>query len=491
MSDRAGCSPRGWGVIVSVVEIGDSEEHALKSELERLRRAWQDEPDPDEGVRRERLRALRSQMVARRSDIEEAIRADFGSRSKHETWISEIVTTSNAIRYMEAHLGRWMRPERRRVSPTMWFARAEVRRQPLGVVGVISPWNYPFHLAATPVATAVAAGNRVMLKPSELTPATSELLSELLPAALGPDVISVHTGGVEVGRAFASLPFDHLFFTGSTAVGRDILKAAAENLTPVTLELGGKSPAILHRGFDVARFVERVLRGKLLNAGQTCIAPDYLLVPRGTEQAVVDAALAHVARAYPTLASNPDYTSIINARHRERLESLLADAVAQGAREVELNPAGESFGSAGNKLAPRLLLDVTDSMRIMQEEIFGPLLPVVPYDTLDDVFAYVNARPRPLALYYFDDDPRRADYVVRNTVAGGSVINDTLIHVGVDDLPFGGVGASGMGAYHGREGFERLSHARAVVRQSRFNGMRLLDPPYGRRVEKLIDWLLR
>ena len=476
---------------MSVAEIVGSEQEGLRASLERLRAAWRSEPDPEPGIRRARLRALRAAMVRRKDDVAEAVRSDFGARSKHETWIAEIVTTAGAVRHMERHLERWMRPERRRVSSTLWLARAELRRQPLGVVGVIAPWNYPFHLAVLPVATAVAAGNRVMLKPSELTPATGELLRELLVEALGDDVVAVHTGGVEVGRAFASLPLDHLLYTGSTAVGREIMKAAAENLTPVTLELGGKSPAILHRGGDVARFADRVVYGKLLNAGQTCIAPDYALVPRGLEQAVVDAVSAEVARRYPTLATNPDYTSIVNERHHARLLGLLDDAVSKGARVVELDPAGEAFDEAHHKLAPRLLLDVTDDMRVLQEEIFGPFLPVVPYDTLDDAIAYVNARPRPLALYYFDVDAGRVERVLRHTVAGGTVINDTMIHAAVEDLPFGGVGASGMGAYHGREGFETFTHARAVVRQRRLNGMRLLDAPYGARVERLLDWLLR
>lgn len=479
------------GVRVTVAEIVGSEQDELRAALERLRAAWRAEPDPDVGLRRERLRALRHAMIRRRDEVAEAAHADFGARSKHETWIAEIATTAGAVRHMERHLPVWVRPERRRVSSTMWFARAEVRRQPLGVVGVIAPWNYPFHLAVLPVATAVAAGNRVMLKPSELTPATGELLRSLLREALGDDVVTVHTGGVDVGRAFASLPFDHLLYTGSTAVGREVMKAAAENLTPVTLELGGKSPALLLRGFDVARFADRVVYGKLLNAGQTCIAPDYALIPRGLEQAVIEAVRAEVARRYPTLADNPDYTSIVHARHRRRLEGLLEDAVAKGARTVELNPAGERFDSAGTKLAPRLVLDVTDEMRIMQEEIFGPFLPLVPYDDLDDALAYVNARPRPLALYVFDDDRQRVDHVLAHTVAGGTVVNDTMIHAAFDDLPFGGVGASGMGAYHGREGFETFTHARAVVRQSRINGMRLLDPPYGRRVEAVLGWLLR
>lgn len=466
-------------------------EAGLRASLDRLRAAWRAEPNPSLAVRKERLKALRAALLARRDEIAEAIRADFGNRSKHETHVAEVLVTNEAIKYMLGHLAGWMASESRHVSPLFWMARAHVQYQPLGVVGVISPWNYPLQLAAVPVATAIAAGNRVMVKPSELTPATSALLAELLPAALGDEVISVHPGGVEVGQAFARLPLDHLLYTGSTHVGKLVMRAASENLTPVTLELGGKSPALCHRDADIQHFAARIASGKLLNAGQTCVAPDYVLVPRGLEDTFVQAFRNQVAALYPTLVTNPDYTSIVNERHLARLRSYLDDARSKGARIEEVNPAGESFDDGGTKLAPHLLLDVTDEMRVMQDEIFGPLLPVVPYDHLEQAITYINDRPRPLAFYYFDNQAKRIDHVLEHTISGGAVVNDTLIHVGIDDLPFGGVGPSGMGAYHGKEGFETFSHKRAVVRQSRLNSVALISPPYGRKVEKILDLLLR
>jgi coniferyl-aldehyde dehydrogenase len=305
------------------------------------------------------------------------------------------------------------------------------------------------------------------------------------------DVVTVVTGGADVGAAFARLPFDHLVYTGSTEVGRLVMRAAAENLTPVTLELGGKSPAVVHEDYPVESAAARIAAGKWLNSGQTCIAPDYVLAPRSKVAAYAEAISAAVRRSYPTLARNPDYTSVVNERHYRRISALAEDAVAKGARKIEINPANETLDPAARKIAPTLLLDVTDAMKVMQEEIFGPVLPIVAYDTLEDAIRYVNDHPRPLALYYFDLDETRVQSLLERTVSGGAAINETMLHFCIDDLPFGGVGPSGTGAYHGREGFEAMSHKKSVLYQAKWNLAGLVSPPYGPRVEKMMKLLMR
>jgi acyl-CoA reductase-like NAD-dependent aldehyde dehydrogenase len=366
-----------------------------------------------------------------------------------------------------------MRPERRATS--FWFlpGRSRVVPQPLGVVGIVVPWNYPIYLAIGPLTAALAAGNRAMVKMSETTPATGALLARLVAERFPDGEITIVNGGTDVAQAFCRMPFDHLLFTGSTAVGRHVMHAAADNLTPVTLELGGKSPAIVGRGFPIEEAANRILYGKCLNAGQTCIAPDYALVPEDRVDAFVDAARRAVAALYPTLAANADYTAIVDERHRARLDSYLEDARAKGARIIEINPGGE------------------DQMTIMREEIFGPLLPIVPFGDLEQAIAWVNARSRPLALYFFEYDRASIDRVVTHTISGGITINETILHIAQDDLPFGGVGPSGMGQYHGHEGFETFSKPKALFYQSRLNGLKLFHPPYGARFDALIRFLLR
>lgn len=437
------------------------------------------------------LKALSKVIRRRREDIITAIDADFGGRSRHETLSAEVFTSVAAIRHTLTHLQDWMEPEAR---PTFWAmrpSRCEVRYQPLGVVGVISPWNYPVYLAISPIVAALSAGNRVMLKPSEVTPSTSELLVEIIAEALGADIAAVVTGDHQVGAAFSRLPFDHLLFTGSTGVGRHIMSAASENLTPVTLELGGKSPVVLHESFSVRRAAPRIVYGKLLNAGQTCIAPDYVLCPSAKVGALVEAIKTEVGRRYPTLRDNPDYTAVVSDRHHARLTALLADAAEKGAEIVELNPAGEDL-SGGRRMAPTLILNPTEEMAVMQEEIFGPLLPIVSCDSAEAALRYVNDHPRPLALYYFDGSRRRIRSVLDATISGGVTINDTILHVSQEDLPFGGVGPSGMGAYHGFEGFETFSHKKGILHQSRFTlTPSLIRPPYGRLMSLMMRFLIR
>jgi coniferyl-aldehyde dehydrogenase len=461
----------------------------LRRTLDALRAAQMANSAPSADERVERLDRLASAVKRNKDAIVEAVTRDFGNRSSYETRIAEVLMLLDGIKYARKHLRDWMRPQKRHVSMTYAPARAAVLLQPVGVVGVIAPWNYPVLLALAPAAAAIAAGNRVMIKPSEHTPATSELIAKICDAALGSDVVAVVTGGADVGEAFSKLPFDHLVFTGSTHVGRMVMRAAAENLVPVTLELGGKSPTIVHEDYPVDKAAARIAWGKWVNAGQTCIAPDYLLVPESRVEAYIEALAVSVRRSYPTLADNPDYTSIINDRHYQRLGALVDDAVARGARKVDINPAGEALDPAKRKLAPTLLTGVTDDMKVMQEEIFGPVLPIVSYRSLDDAIGYVARHPRPLALYYFDHDQRRVAHVLERTLSGGAAINETVLHFGIDDMPFGGVGPSGMGAYHGREGFETFSHKRGVLYQAKWNATGLLAPPYGERLDRMLKIL--
>ncbi len=447
--------------------------------------------DPSREARRDRLSRLLALTEKHQDAIADAISADFGHRSRHETDLAEIFIVLSAVRHMRRHLGRWMRPRRVATPLHMQPARSELIPQPLGVVGVISPWNYPYQLGMVPAAAALAAGNRVMLKPSELTPRFSELLQEIVAEFFAVEEFAVIPGDVEVGRAFSKLPFDHLLFTGSTAVGKQIALAAAENLTPVTLELGGKSPAIIDIDCDIAVAAPRIAYGKLLNAGQTCIAPDYVLVPRARVDEFVAETQQAVTAMYPSLAANPDYTSIVNDRHRDRLTRLVEDAKAQGATVIRIAPTGEQPAALGRKMPATLLVGVDDDMAVMREEIFGPVLPILAYDTPDDAIAYVNRHPRPLALYWFGDDKTRRDQVLHSTISGGVTVNDTCWHFAQENLPFGGVGASGMGAYHGEQGFRTFSKDKPVFHQTGVNAFGLFRPPYGRPFETLVALLKR
>jgi coniferyl-aldehyde dehydrogenase len=379
------------------------------------------------------------------------------------------------------------------VRPT-WFllpARARVMYQPLGVVGVIGAWNYQVLLTLSPLVGAIAAGNHVMVKPSEVTPRTAALIARILAERFPREYVAGVTGDATVAAQFSALPFDHLVFTGSTRVGRLVMRAASEHLTPVTLELGGKSPAIVHAAAPIERAVERIMMGKLYNAGQTCVAPDYALVPRERMGAFRAEAERFTARVFPRLVDTRDYTRIVTVSHWRRLATLVDDARERGATVAEVNPAGERCTETNRVFPPTLVLAPPDDAAVMREEIFGPVLPLVPYDTLDDAIAYVNARPRPLALYYFDDDARRVRHVLERTTSGGATVNDVVYHLGQDNLPFGGVGPSGMGHYHGFDGFERFSKKKGVMVQSRFSALRFVRPPYTSRTRALIDGLLK
>lgn len=446
---------------------------------------------PDYAQRRDDLARLRSAFQRRVEEMAKIVSADFGNRSRHESLVADGMTVLAEIDCLRHHLKSWMRPRGKMVNWLFLPARAQVRMQPLGVVGVISPWNYPVSLAINPLAAAIAAGNHVMLKPSEHTPRTSAFLRELLTEVFPPDRVGVVTGGPDVAAAFSALPFDHLFFTGSTALGRKVMAAAAVNLTPVTLELGGKSPCVIAPDFPLPLAAGRIAAGKWLNAGQTCIAPDYLLVPGVVRDALVDALRTAVRARFATIAGNPDYTSIVNQAQYQRLRGYLDEAAARGATVIELVPCEREAADAERLIPPTLVLDPPDDLAVMREEIFGPILPVKSYRTLDEAIAYINDHPRPLSLYYFDNDSRRVRTMLDRTVAGGVSINDTVMHYAQERLPFGGVGPSGMGRYHGRDGFETFSHHKAVLYQSRLSSMALFKPPYGALADRLVKFLTR
>lgn len=456
----------------------------LDRQFQAQRAAYAANPMPPAAQRQQWLKALRDLLNAERQALIEAISADFSHRSADETLLAELMPSLHGIHYASRHLKKWMKPSRRKVGMAFQPASAKVVYQPLGVVGVIVPWNYPLYLAVGPMVGALAAGNRVMLKLSESTPATGLLLKQLFARIFPEDLVCVVLGEADVGMAFSRLPFDHLLFTGSTSIGKHVMRAAAENLTPVTLELGGKSPAIVSRDVPLKDAAERIAFGKTLNAGQTCVAPDYVLVPEDRVGAFVEAYRQAVKGFYPTLADNADYTAIINERQLARLNAYISDATSKGALLIPLFEQGQ-----GRRMSHSVLLNVSDEMSVMQDEIFGPLLPIVPYRDLEQAFAYINQRPRPLALYYFGYDKREQHRVLHETHSGGVCLNDTLLHVAQDDMPFGGIGPSGMGHYHGHEGFLTFSKAKGVLIKQRFNAARLIYPPYGTSIQKLIQKL--
>ena len=440
--------------------------------------------------RRADLTRLKDAIGPNVGRLTEAISADFGNCSRHETELGEIVPVQSAIRHTLRHLAHWMQPKRVSVGIELMPATARILYQPVGVVGIISPWNYPFNLAIVPLVAALAAGNRVMLKPSELTPRTSEFLSELLAGLFPSDKVATSVGGPEIGQAFARLPFDHLLYTGSTTVGRMVMQAAAENLAPVTLELGGKSPCIVGEDAALPSAVESIVYGKLLNAGQTCIAPDYVLLPERSLDEFVRLTIETVEKFYPKLAANPDYTSIINDRHYRRVAQYVAEAKASGTRVVEINPRQEALPGESRKMPPTLVIEPGENLALMREEIFGPVLPIKTYRELGQAIDYVNSHPRPLALYYFGADPESRDAVLRRTISGGASVNSTLFHFVAENLPFGGIGHSGIGAYHGEFGFQTFSHRKGVFLQSRLSGARFLYPPFGRITDLTLKFLM-
>jgi coniferyl-aldehyde dehydrogenase len=461
----------------------------LNAILDRQRTAFMAELPVPAAIRRGRLQRAIAMLKAHGKDFCDAMADDFGHRSRDQSMLTDIAASIGPLRHALSHVDRWMNPSRR--SPMfplgLLGAKAWVDYQPKGVVGIIAPWNFPVNLVMAPLAGVFAAGNRAMVKTSEYTPATAALFERIVLDFFAPDELAFVSGGVEVGEAFAALPFNHMLFTGATGVARHILRAAVENLVPVTLELGGKSPVVVGQGADLCQVAERVVLGKLLNAGQICLAPDYVLVPEGQAPALVEAMVQAASAMYPTIAANPDYTAIISDRHHARLTGLVDDARQRGARVTLVNPAGEDL--TGTRKLPLAILDgATDAMAAMQEEIFGPVLPIISYRTADNAIARINRGGRPLALYYFGPDAGERRYVLDRTISGGVTLDDVFFHVAQEELPFGGIGPSGMGNYHGHAGFLTFAHARAVYRQSRFDVSKLagLRPPYGKRLRQTI-----
>lgn len=479
-------APPGHATVAALPAAHDA--RTIAQIFARQREGFASERYPSYATRLDRLNRLLAMIERIAPEVEKTVSDDFGHRSAHVTRLTDVMVASSAIRHAQRRLRGWMRSRRMPTTPAYWPGRSRVQAHPLGVVGVVSPWNYPLQLAIGPTASALAAGNRVMIKPSELTPRFAALLQKGVRECFAPEELVVVTGNAEQARTFVALPFDHLLFTGSTAIGREVAVAAAANLTPVTLELGGKSPAIFNADCDLAEAVPRLMAAKLLNSGQTCIAPDYLFVHERLLAPLADALRVATARLYPTVADNPDYTSIVDDRHLERLQGLLDDARGLGARVLQLH--GETV-THERKMPPFLVLDVDERMKLMREEIFGPILPVLSYRRLDDVIAYINRHDRPLALYWFGRSREDLQAVLEQTLSGGVTVNDCLWHVAQEALPFGGVGASGIGSYHGEHGFRTFSHLKPVFMQSKWSGLGLMSPPYGRTFRRLERWVRR
>lgn len=461
----------------------------LTEVFELQREAYLADPIPSLAQRTEWLNALEQLVVTHESALISALSEDFGHRSRHESAMLDIVSTLGCVRHLRKHLAQWSKPRKMPTPLALQPARSYVIPQPLGVVGIITPWNFPVYLSLAAIATALAAGNRCMLKPSELTPRTSALMAELLESTFGEQVVAVIQGDASVAQAFSSMPFDHLMFTGSTAVGRMVARAAAENLVPLTLELGGKSPLILAPSGDLKQAATCAAHGKMINAGQICVSPDYALVPQERLAEFVEAVRASCSAQYPSVLNNPDVSCVITPRHIARLRDMVEDARAKGAEIVQINPAQETFDEQSTKFPLTLVLNPTPDMRVMQEEIFGSILPVLTYSSLASAVAHVQRGERPLALYMFLSAPEEKEMLLTQTISGGVTINDAMWHVLNDNLPFGGVGASGMGAYHGQTGFDNLSKLKPVLEQSKVNAVPLLRAPYGTAFETVLGLL--
>ena len=464
----------------------------MQAILDRQRAAYLAEGVVSSQTRIDRLERAVQVVKKHQKTFVKAMNEDFGHRSEHQSLFTDIASSIGPLRHAQQNLKRWQKKDKRKVTPgvlALLGARAWIEYQPLGVVGVISPWNFPVNLTFTPLAGVLSAGNRCMIKPSEYTPATSAAMAVGFAEEFDEEEIAVITGGPQTGADFSGLAFDHLLFTGATSVAKHVMRAASENLVPVTLELGGKSPVIISPKADMAPTTDALMAGKMLNAGQICLAPDYVFVPRNRMSEFVESSKRSVAKMYPTLLDNPDYTSVVNERHFQRINGYVDEARERGVEVVEINPANENFGQqSAYKIAPTFLIDPPEDSAVMQEEIFGPVMPIKSYDSLDETMDYVNSHERPLGLYYFGTDQQETDQVLGNTTSGGVTLNDVVMHVAQEDLPFGGVGPSGMGSYHGEDGFRTFSHAKAVFKQATFNPAEKLGlrPPYGEKIMGLL-----
>ena len=464
--------------------------------LARQKQAFLNDGHVPAELRIDRINRVISLLIENEQILCDAMHRDFGNRSRHQSRMADIGGTLESLKHAKKHVRQWMKHEKRKpMFPLGLFgARAHVEYHPKGVVGNLATWNFPVHIPLGPLAGIFAAGNRCMVKLSEITPETSALIAELIPKYFEETELAGINGGPEIGAAFSALPFDHLLFTGATGVARHILHAAADNLTPVTLELGGKSPVIISRTANLNETALRIMGGKTINVGQVCLSPDYIFVAKEQRDALVDFLHKHFVDMFATQLDNPDYSSVVNSRHRQRLQAHLDDARKKGAEIRELgNPEDFSRQQGVNRMPMTLVMEPGNDMSIMQEEIFGPIMCLKTYNDIEECIRFIRARPHPLALYYFGKDKVEERYVINHTVSGGVCVNDVMQHVSAEDLPFGGIGASGMGNYHGREGFKTFSHARSVYHQTRLNMMKLggVLPPYGQKTDTMIKRMIK
>ena len=463
----------------------------LNEILEKQKKAHLTEGPLSVETRKEWIDRCITLLIKYQNEIAEAISEDFGHRSTESSLLADVAGSIGSLKSAKENIKKWVKPEKRKVTPSilgLLGAKLRLEYQPLGTVGVISPWNFPVTLTFGPLGSIFAAGNRAMIKPSEFTPKTSELMKKMFEEAFSEEEVAVFTGGPDLGEAFSSLPFDHLLFTGATSIAKHVMRAASENLVPVTLELGGKSPVIISKKSNFEVSVNRVMAGKTMNAGQICLAPDYVFIPKDKKEDFISQSKKVVTDMYPSLKDNPDYTSVINQRHYDRLQGYVEEAKEKGFEVIEINPSNEDFSQqAYHKIPPTLIVDPDDSLSVMKEEIFGPILSVKTYESIEDTVDYINSKDRPLGLYYFGDDKEEMQNVLENTTSGGVTINDVVFHVGQDNAPFGGVGPSGTGSYHGVEGFKNFSHTKTIYTQSKFDGLfGLFRPPFGSKAKSAI-----
>ena len=471
------------------IEMRETSAEDMQKILDRQKRAYLNDGVVSNEVRHDRLERAVNVIKKNEEKLVDAMSADFGHRSHHQSRFTDIASSIGPLRHAQKNLKRWRKSEKRSAMfpLSLLGAKARVDYQPLGVVGVISPWNFPVNLTFTPLAGVLSAGNRCMIKPSEYTPETSKAMAEAISEEFDIEEIAVVLGGPETGASFSGLPFDHLLFTGATSIAKHVLSAASENLVPVTLELGGKSPVIVGESANMDATAGAIMAGKMMNAGQICLAPDYVFLPKTRVQEFVESSKKAVSKMFPTLLDNPDYTSVINDRHFDRISSYIDEAKQKGVEVVEINPANEDFRQQPhNKIPPTLIIDPPEELQVMQDEIFGPVMPIKSYDQVEETISYVNDRPRPLGLYYFGSNSKEESDVVNRTTSGGVTVNDVVMHVAQEDLPFGGVGPSGMGSYHGEDGFKRFSHAKAIYTQTKLGAvLEALRPPYGDSILKM------
>lgn len=463
----------------------------MQDVLARQKKAFLTDAPPSAELRTDRINRVIALLLDNQQKLCESLATDFTWRSHDQSLMSDILLPVAALKYARKNLSQWMKPERRRPEMRLGLlgAKAEIHFQPIGSVGIMTPWNFPIAIALAPLAEVFAAGNRAMISLSDLSPTTANLLIELLAAKFDDTELAAFVGGAEVGGAFSALPLDHIVFTGSPRVGKLVMRAAAENLTPVTLELGGKSPTIVGRGADLENAARRIWGGKSISSGQACVAPDYVMVHDEDRERLVANMVTELQRMFPTILDNPDYTAMATPGQYQRIQKLLDDARARRLNIVEVNPAREDL-STSRKVAPTMFIDPPQDALIMNDEIFGPLLPILSYRNIDEVIAYINERPRPLALYYFGDETE-AEHVLARTSSGGACINEVMQHLFQRDLPFGGSGNSGFGRYGGKAGFQSFSLQRSVFSPPHWDVGAMLRPPYGEKIRRAMRFLLQ